>query len=326
MLTRSATPSSLVNNGVGPYPSYASDSANRFVPEVWSALMLRKFYPACVLADIANTDYEGEISGYGDKIIIRTSPDIVVEPYEVGMNLNYQVPDSVSSELVIDKGFSFAIAIESTDKYQSDLNLLEDFTETAGIKIAVETDTLILAGDGVTPGIFTDADAANQGATAGAISGNIDLGVAGIPVVADNVTKSVVDHIVDLGCVLDEQNIPSEDRFVILPSKGVARIKTSELKDASLAGDGTSILRNGLVGMIDRFKVYQSNLLNVSAAGEFDVIAGHKSALSFAAQIVDDKLVTMLNPHQHGELIRGLTVFGYKVLQPTALVWSVMTF
>ena len=38
--------------------------------------MNAKFYATTVFGDIANTDWQGEVSGMGDKVYIRTRPDI----------------------------------------------------------------------------------------------------------------------------------------------------------------------------------------------------------------------------------------------------------
>lgn len=318
LLQRSAT------GGVGgtQYPSLASDSVSQFIPQIWSGLMVEKFYPATVIGDFANTDYQGEITGYGDSVVIRTTPDMTIEEYEVGMDLDYENPESPSTLLEINKGFSFAFGIESVEKHQSDIDLVSDWSEDAGHQLATRVDRSILAGNGVDPGVYADAHAANQGQAAGAISNSIDLGVTGTPraLTRDN----VLDWLVDLGTVLDEQNVPENDRCVILPARITGLIKKSDLRDASLAGDDTSIVRNGRLGMIDRFMLYHSNLLNFDAGtGEYNIIAGHKSALTFAAQMDDKKLVHMLNPNKHGELIRGLMVFGYEVIKPESLVWSV---
>ena len=102
--------------------------------------------------------------------------------------------------------------------------------------------------------LLPDVSANNKGTTAGAISGNIDLGVAGTP---EALTKSnVIDKIVDMGTVLDEANCPEGDRFLVIPAKMAGLIKKSDLKDASITGDNQSPLRNGRLGMIDRFTVY----------------------------------------------------------------------
>lgn len=99
-------------------------------------------------------------------------------------------------------------------------------------------------------------------------------------------------------------------------------IKKSDLKDASLAGDGTSIMRNGRIGMIDRLMIYVSNLLNDQTDGSYttyDAIAGHKSAISWASQMT--KMESLRAESTFGTLVRGLNVYGYKVLKPEALCW-----
>jgi hypothetical protein len=85
---------------------------------------------------------------------------------------------------------------------------------------------------------------------------------------------------------LDEKNIPETGRWMVIPAWMSAMIKKSDLKDASLSGDGTSILRNGRLGMIDRFTLYLSNLLPTldSAVDTTSIFYGTKAALTFAAQ------------------------------------------
>lgn len=308
-LTRSPT-----DGPAGPYPSYASDSASKFAPQVWSALMVEKFYPSTVIGDIANVDYEGEISGYGDSVVIRTTPDISITDYVVGMNLVYEVPESASVLLEINKGLSFAIAIEDVDKVQSDIDLLSDWTQDASRAMATRVDTDMFLN------VPPLAAPENQGAAAGAISADINLGIVGAPVVLDR--TNVIDWIVDIGTVMDENNVPEDSRQITLPAKICGLIKKSDLRDASIAGDDTSIARNGRLGMIDRFTLYHSNLLDTNA-GEYSVMASHKSGLTFAAQMDEKKLVHMKNPQKHGELMRGLMVYGYGVIKPESVVWSV---
>lgn len=193
------------------------------------------------------------------------------------------------------------------DKTQSDIALMNEFSTDGGEQLKIAIDGDILAN------IFTGADVTNAGANAGRISGNVNLGTAAAPL---TLTKAnIVDTIVEAGQVLDENNIP-EDRYIVLPAAMITRIKTSELKDASVSGDGQSMLRNGRVGRLDRFTIYQSNNTAVDA-GVHDIIFGHKCATTFAAQLT--KMETMKNPDDFGDLVRSLMVYGYEVLKGTAL-------
>jgi hypothetical protein len=284
-----------------------------YIPEIWSGKLLEKFYKATVFAQIANTDYEGEISEYGDKVYIRTVPDIVISEYQKGMSLDVQNPESDNVELLIDKGYYYNVNISDVDKKQSDINFMDAWGQDAAEQMKVKIDYKILND------IYGDVDASNAGTTAGKISSGINLGTTGLPV---EVTKSnVIDVLVQAGQVLDEQNVPETDRWAVIPAWMASRIKTSDLKDASLTGDSKSVLRNGRLGMIDRWTLYSSNNVAHTTDGEneaFHVLMGHKSALTFASQLVKNEILP--NPHDFGQLMRGLQVFGYEVIKPVSML------
>jgi hypothetical protein len=101
-------------------------------------------------------------------------------------------------------------------------------------------------------------------------------------------------------------------------------IKKSELKDASLSGEGTSIVRNGRLGMVDRFTLYLSHNLKVDSGGKFNLIAGTKMGLTFASQMTN--METLRAQSTFGDIVRGLQVYGYKVVKPEALAHAVVTF
>lgn len=305
----------------GAYPDIASDSASKFIPQIWSGKLVEKFYTATVFGAICNTDYEGEISDYGDQVIIRTTPSMTISNYEIGMGLTYETPTSANTTLDIDKGKYFAFALDDVDVMQSDINLMDDWAEDASeqMKIAVDSDVLT--------NILTDISADNKGTTAGVLSNDINLGTTGTNGnAAIQITSSnILDYIVDVGLVLDEQNVPESGRWLVMPAWMISLIKKSDLKDASLAGDGTSILRNGLVGMVDRFALYLSNNITGVTEGTatlYNPVAGHQSGLTFAAQMT--KMETLPNPDTFGQLVRGLNVYGYKVIEGKYLAHGVV--
>lgn len=231
-----------------------------------------------------------------------------INDYQSGQNLTLQRPTSASIELNIDKGKYWSAVVDDVQAVQSDIGLMDMWSSDASeqMKIALDSDVLGTIDDSAT--------ATNSGATAGRISGDINLGSSGTAV---TLTKgNVIDYIIDHNLVLDEANIPEQGRYIVLPAWACAMLKKSDLKDASLTGDGTSVLRNGRIGMIDRTTVYNSNLLPV-AAGKYTVYAGHKSALAFAAQLT--KLETIRAESTFGDIMRGLMVYGFKVVDPTAM-------
>jgi hypothetical protein len=213
-------------------------------------------------------------------------------------------------------------------KVQSDVNLMNIWSDDAGQQMKITIDTDVLAG------ILDQATATtNRGATAGFISANINLGITTAPLtlVANAPTAGqvdVLDAMLRLGQVLDERNIPEAGRWIVIPTWMATQIKKSELRQAYMSGDQQSMIRNGRIGMVDRFTVYVSNLLPAGvagglAAGEYAVYAGISHALTFASQMTN--METLRSERTFGTLMRGLQVFGYKVVDGKALAQAIVT-
>jgi hypothetical protein len=303
-------------------------AAADFIPEIWSGKMVEKFYNSTVLTAISNTDYEGEIKNQGDLVKIRTKPTITISDYRADGSLALQRPVGSMVELLIDKAKYFNTILDDVMEVQSDLNNMSMWADDAAeqMKITIDTDVL--------DGLLDQATVTtNRGATAGAISANINLGITTAPlalVATDAATGEVevLDMLLRLGQTLDERNIPETGRWVVLPTWAATLIKRSELRQAYLSGDGVSMTRNGRIGMIDRFTLYTSNLLPAGvagglAAGETAVYAGHAHGLTFASQI--SKVETLRSEQTFGQILRGLQVYGYKVLDGTAIAQSIVS-
>ena len=314
-------------------PSYSGT----FIPAVWSAKMNAKFYAASVYGDIANTDWQGEVSNMGDKVYINTAPTLIVANYVAGTNLTYQVPTPDMQELLIDKGKYFAFQINDVLEYQSKPNLMDTFSTDAAEQMRIAIDSTVIYNT------FSQGAAANKGATAGAKSASYNLGTDAAPITLTAV--NVVQKVLEMASTLDEQNVPESDRWLVIDPATRALLFQSELAKAYSTGDATSPVRNGLIGQIDRFKVYVSNQLPKGAAGTAipwvsgdgsestvsttgvvakrrAIIAGHKSALTFASQIT--RMETVRNQNDFGDYIRSLNVYGYRCVKPESMVLAVV--
>jgi len=295
------------------YPAAAGfrdigSTSMQYVPVIFSGKLLTKFYASSTLASVSNTEYEGEIKKYGDTVKIRQTPDITIRDYNKGQVLTNEQPVSTSVELYINKGKYWSFVTDDVDDVQTDIKgYVGNWTDDASKQMVITVETEVYADIG------SDAHTDNQGVAAGTISDSYDLGSATVPLV---ITRSnVVEKIVEMGAVLDEQNIPDDGRFLVIPVWMSSLLKTSDLKQAYLTGDSTSPIRNGLIGMIDRFNIYVSNLLYMPSYTE--VLFGHTKALTFATQITKTKVQD--NPDGFGMLYRGLQVYGYEVILPEAL-------
>ncbi len=300
-------------NAAAGYPQYSGT----IVPNLlWAGKLLIKFYAATVLAAISNTDYEGEISKQGDTVRIRTTPTVTIRDYSKGQTLTAESPTPTTVDLQITKGKYWNFVADDVDKFQSDIAFIEDWTRDASeqLKIAINRDVL-----GV---VYSSVAAANQGATAGAISAAYNMGVSGTPVAIDK--TNVVDFITDMASVLSEQNVPEDsERFVVIPGWMKNLLQKSDLKNAMLTGDSVSPMRNGRIGEIAEMTVYSSNLLATTVDGSYtctNIIAGHRSGLTFASQLLENE--SLRAESTFGTLFRGLQVYGYKVVKPESMVWG----
>lgn len=293
------------------------------IPEIWSGKMLTKFYASTVLGSVANTDYDGEIKSEGDKVIIRTVPDIEINDYVKGQTLTIQHAESGKIILPIDRAKYWNFHVDDIDKFQSDLPFFEKWSDDASNQLKIRWDREALGE------IYVDAHADNRGATAGKESASINLGAAGSTnIVVGNATGNVspTDFLTRIGQCLDEQDVPENDRFAIIPAWLVQKLKLSDLKNAFLTGDSLSPLRSGRVGDVDRLTLYSSNLLSTEMQTStkcWRVIGGQKSALTFASQILNSEIIKAESTFGH--LGRGLQVCGWKVIKPEALVTAVVS-
>lgn len=324
-----------VSSGYNTSPAYSGT----FIPTIWSSKLNVKFYATSVFADICNRDWEGEISNVGDKVTINNIPSLTINDYVAGTNLTYETPTPNIIEMVVDRAKYFGFNINDVLEYQSQPNLMEMFSNDAAEQMRTKIDSTCIYRT------FSGSAAANRGATAGVKSGAINLGTDAAPVALSTSTNTVLDTILGLASVLDEQNVPDGDRWLVIDPATRLRLMNSDLRQAQITGDGSSPLRNGVIGKIDRFTIYLSNQLPYGTAGTATpwlsgdgsentvtstgtvlkrraIIAGHKSAISFASQMT--KTEQMRNPNDFGDLIRGLQIFGHKVTKPESMALAVV--
>ena len=311
-------------------PSYSG----AFIPTLWSGKLLSKFYQNTILSEVTNTDYEGELKNQGDTVRIRLAPSISISDYTVGQNLSYEVPTPSFQDMQVNKGKYFGVQVNDVLAYQADMDLMNMFTEDAAKQLKISIENEVFFNSFVTEG----PAAANEGGTAGAISAAYNLGTDIAPIdqaTAGNILKAILR----MSTALDEQNVPEDDRFLIISPYDRHLLMQSDIAQAYFTGDQSSVVRTGKIGMLDRFNVYVSNLLPKGAAGKALVaglsatsggatltnakarrtmIAGTKAAVSFAMTV--DKTEPLRNQTDFGDIVRGLAVYGRKVVKPEAMV------
>lgn len=319
-----------VSGGFNTTPSYSG----AFIPTLWSGKLLAKFYQNTILSEVTNTDYEGELKNQGDTIRIRLAPSISISDYTAGQSLSYEVPTPIFQDMQVNKGKYFGVQVNDVLAYQSDMNLMNMFTEDAAKQLKISIENEVFFNSFVTEGPALK----NMGATAGAISASYNLGTDVSPIDQAN-AANILNAILRMSSTLDEQNVPEDGRFLLITPYDRHLLMQSNIAQAYFTGDQSSTIRTGKIGMLDRFTVYVTNLLPRGAAGKALVpglsdpstgaavtnakarrlmVAGTKHASSFAMTV--NKTEPLRNQTDFGDIVRGLAVYGRKVVKPEALV------
>jgi hypothetical protein len=130
--------------------------------------------------------------------------------------------------------------------------------------------------------------------------------------------------------LLDAQNVPTQGRWIVVDPvmMEILRDEDSRLLNADYGGAG---LQNGLVlNNFHGFRVHLSNNLPSVGTGASTtgtaaqstnygvIVAGHDSSVATAEQI--NKTETYRDPDSFADIVRGMHLYGRKILRPEGLV------
>lgn len=294
------------------YPQYS----NNLITPLFRMELLERFYSTTVYSDVSTTEYTGELSKGGDQITFMREPKVAVRDYDKNGKIIHDTIDGDPITMTIDNAKTFSIKMNLIDEkqIQNFENWKAAFLKSAGYELARAIDPQLLTA------MWTSVASYNQGATAGLVSANVNLGTAGAPVA---ITKNnVIDVLQQVQQVLDEALAPREGRFIVLPSAGMTALKSSELRFAYGTALSTTPSLNGKVPeVVAGFIILESqNVPSVidGAVRAYHIVAGVKMATAFAAQIENSRVVT--DKDDWANYYQGLSVYGFKVLYPDALV------
>jgi len=298
----------------------AGQTNKYFLPAIYSKKVQNAFRKSSVVEAITNTDYQGEISAFGDSVRIVKEPTIAVFAYSRGLSTasgEEQLSDQ-ETQLIVDKANAFQFKVDDIEKSMSHVNWKEVAASSAAysLKDAFDVDVLstMLAGVSTSaPDNLIGADAAAGTAGLNETAASVDL------TGSDGTGVDALDLLARLARKLDDQNIPEEGRFVTAGPDFYEELSRTDSKLMSVDyNGGQGSVRNGLVssGMLRGFSMYKTNNMpNGSTANV--VIGGHISATSTAQTIL--KTETIRDNDSFGDICRGLHVYGSKVLRPEAL-------
>lgn len=332
---------------------YTNLNSGGFSPVIYSKKAQLAFRKSSVVEAVTNTDYAGEIAQHGDSVVIVREPTITINNLERGTTLATQDLTDTSFTMVVDKANYWQFTLADIEVAHSHLNFMDLASDRAGydLRDAFDAEVLGYMSGWKTPGSWarnttTSGTVANTAAGTDELLaanklditdfGGADLGVAGevtsIPIAAGGGAGAITSPLAVMNRInrkMDEANVATDGRYMVI-SPLVAEIlmdEDSKLINADFGGSDE--IRNGkLPAKIRNFTIYVSNNLpyvgnldtTASAGSETNfgvMVAGHDSAVAVADQIA--KVETFRSPDTFSDVVRGMQLYGRKVLRPEAL-------
>ncbi len=337
---------------------YGNLPNGNFSPVIYSKQVQLAFRKASVCEAITNSDYFGEIAAMGDSVKIIKEPEITVKAYERGTTITPQDLDDEDFSLTIDKANYFAFKVDDIEEAHSHVNFQSLASDRAAYRLGDQFDQDVLgyltgfkqAAIHGTPNTVNSTvngtvavstagtdellssmkiDAADFGGSGGdalALQPRTGGATDSTPAVGDTFPLTVIAR---MSRLLDQQNVDTQGRWLVVDPVFMELLKDedSRLFNADFGGSG---LQNGQIGTnIHGFRVYTSNNLpSVGTGPSFTgtnsstnygmIVAGHDSAVATAEQI--NKTETYRDPDSFADIVRGMHLYGRKILRPEALV------
>lgn len=327
-----------------------------FSPVIFSKKAQLAFRRSAVAEDITNSSYFGEIANFGDSVRIIKEPEVSVRPYTRGKQI---VPQDLVDEdytLVIDQANEFAFQIEDIEAAHSHVDFMDLASDRAAYKIkdAYDKDVLgymtgysydLSAGTWSArttyPGTLADDSADSDELLAGhklyaddftSGAGATDAIVMGVSGTYDATPLQILNRI---NRKMNELSVPQEGRWVVIDPVFVEKLmdENSKLVNEDYAQGSAEGLTNGKLSnrKIRGFRVYESNNLpyigtgpgTIASTGSRSssnlgfIVAGHDSAVATASQI--NKTEKLRSHDTFADVVRGLHLYGRKILRPEAL-------
>ena len=308
--------------------SVSGQTNSFFLPKIYSKKVLNFFRKASVVEAITNTDYAGEISAFGDSVRIIKEPVISVSDYTRGSDTTATKLTDQELTLVVDSAKAFKFIVDDIETNMSHVNFKEVATSSAAYALRDSYDAAVIAA--MFSGVSTSSPDHSLGADASAATqtmgqhqgGSNSIDLTG----SDGTGTDPLDVMAFMAKLLDEQSVPEEGRWFVAPPSFYNELSQSGSKLLSVdfnAGQGS--IRNGLVssGKLRGFDMYKSNNVAAASTASGKILAGHISSTATAQTIISTEVLR--DPSSFGDIVRGLHVYGAKVLRPEALVSAFYT-
>lgn len=259
-----------------------------FIPEIWSAGVTQAFIANQVVIPTLNNAFTGDVTrGNKVHIINATTPTIV--DYSATRTISAEALADTEVLLDIDQEKAFSVNVDDVDRVQASSEFAP-WVDSAGRALAEDAETYVLTQ------MLADASDAQ----------------ADTPIEVDDADKAKT-AIREIRKAMAVGKVPSAGRYVVV-NPDMADLLIQGLDDSSVAGTDAE-LRNGVIGRLYGFTVVESALFSADVPA---AIGYHEAMFAFVNQV--QSLESLRNPTKFADIVRGLNVYGGKVLKDEAVV------
>lgn len=263
--------------------------AGNFMPTYWSKYCQTELRKDLVLANWCDYKFEGELKS-GNKLKIVGAVRPTIQKYIPGQDLTIEHLEDTAQMLEITESDAFAFEVDDIEKAQSKEGYLETQFDEAKAALAESADAFVgkLAKD----------------ANPDMMSASIDL----------SAQTSFLDSINEAHVKLYQNNVSQKTELAAdLTPEHIVGLRT-EL--AELFTENVEFIKRGALGKYANTYLRMSNNLYTDGTDHFEMVRT-KKAIAFAGQI--DKLETDRKEKGFADIVKGLHVYGAKIVRPKEL-------
>lgn len=259
-----------------------------FIPEVWAKEVQMARRNKLIMANLVDHQYESDLT-YGDTVHITSIAEMTADVITPGTALTPVAPTETEQTLVIDQYYGKAIELQDMLKKQSKVELMQPYSDVIGFALAKAIDGSLLDQ-------YANVDAAHKQTA---------------------VANLTFNGIVDAHGLLDQDNVPQEDRALVVNWAGLADLrKLDEFKSYNETGEvGLVEKKLGIVGSIYGAPVYLTNAVkSADATPAYQFMLFHKSAFAVAIQ-QDVEMESDRDILKKADLLSGSCLWGVKTVR-----------
>ena len=272
------------------------------IPELWEADLQVALRRALRYGNVFNRKYEGEIKRQGASVRITSIADVAIGNYSRDTDISLQTITATDQNLVIDQAKSYGFFWDKLDQTQTATKgIMQEAVSRAAYNVANLLDQFLAA-------------------TLAAVSGNQLPNAVAVGTAAGNDDPFKI--LVYLAQKLEENNVPDEGRWGVIPPWYAAELKIDPRRSSFGTPENVSEYGQGLLGIetVSGLKIWVSNNVPTtnatSTTGQFSIFAGYMDGQTMAEQMVE--FAVKDNPYRFGSNCLGMNAYGAKSTRPYA--------